>query len=214
MLKLAACAALGFAAGIALPTNSASKPVAVPKASAAVRVVMSNGLGSGTSIGNGNILTAAHVVGAESAAKIVLDDGKTVEGRVVWTSKTYDVALIHVDGKFNAKRAYIDCRNPRIGEAVHEDGNPAGMKFIHMSGRVSGNVQEYGPQWKSAYTVDMSVISGMSGGGLLNDAGELVGVVVGAMDPYEGKNDAHMAVGTIGFVVPSSAVCLLMGRSQ
>jgi len=175
---------------------------------------MSNGLGSGTSIGNGNILTAAHVVGAESAAKIVLDDGKTVEGRVVWTSKTYDVALIHVDGKFNAKRAYIDCRNPRIGEAVHEDGNPAGMKFIHMSGRVSGNVQEYGPQWKSAYTVDMSVISGMSGGGLLNDAGELVGVVVGAMDPYEGKNDAHMAVGTIGFVVPSSAVCLLMGRSQ
>src|SRR5579872_1709419 len=55
------------------------------------------GHGSGVYIGNGNFITAAHVV-VESDGQMFIQQGTTkVSATVVWFDTTSDVALVHTD---------------------------------------------------------------------------------------------------------------------
>lgn len=222
-LLAASCLATVAATGCATGVQSDVKP-----AGSSVRIELPAGLGSGVYIGHGVIITAAHVVGDAPRAvigndqegkpiygpptvKLISDLGDVQTGEVLWINKVYDIAAVRPS---NAKRftaANLACRDAIVGEGIAAEGNPVGVQFITMHGYVSGEARELQPQWKSAFVTDMTTISGMSGGPTYDEFGEVIGITVGAMDPHGEVGKAASA--GMGFAVPSSVVCGLLGRS-
>ena len=185
------------------------KPTKV--ANPSVRIELGGDLGSGIYIGNGMVITAAHVVGDSPTAKIKTDTGDEQTGDILWSNKDYDIAAIRVSNPERLIAAPLICRAPIIGEHVTSDGNPVGLDFVTMNGFVAAPARDFLPKWKSALILDMTVISGMSGGGVLDQFGEVIGITVGAVDPHSAVG--FPAMGGMGMAVPSSGVCALIGRA-
>lgn len=199
-----------------------------PAAGSSVRIELPAGLGSGVYIGNGVIITAAHVVddapriaiGTDGdgkqvfgppTVKLISDLGDVQNGEVLWINKAYDIAAVRPSNSKRFTTAALACRDAEVGEQLAAEGNPLGMQFITMHGYVSGAARDMTPMWKSAFVTDMTVISGMSGGGIYDDYGQVIGITVGASDPRGKQGEA--AAGGMGMAVPSSVVCSLLGRS-
>ncbi|KEA07468.1 hypothetical protein CN09_11185 [Rhizobium rhizogenes] len=175
---------------------------------ATVKVVVEDGLGSGVSIGDGFIVTAGHVVGDQRAVKIKERDGTETTADVLWASKVYDIALLRSTA--NIPAATLSCSTAKVGDAIMAVGNPLGMEFISTYGKIAGDPREFGPNWKSAFVTDLTVIMGNSGGPVFSASGDIVGIVVGVMG-VPGPNDSKSYTG-FSTVVPSSVVCALLGR--
>jgi S1-C subfamily serine protease len=217
---LSACAVDG---AVTSGIQSNAKP-----AGSAVRIELATGLGSGVYIGNGVIITAAHVV--ESAArsvtgqapdgsnlygaptvKLVSDLGDKQDGEVLWINKDYDIAAVRATNARRFTAANLACRDVAADEPIVAEGNPVGMEFLRFKGMVSGKAQPFLPNWKSAYVIDVTITSGMSGGPSYDANGEVIGINVGVADVHGEQGKA--ASGGMGFTVPSSVVCGLLGRA-
>lgn len=185
-----------------------SKVQAPPTASPVVKVVLANGHGSGVHIGDGYIVTVAHVTGEQKTVDILTDDGVTRTGEVLWGNSIYDVALVRIKDHLPAA-ADLDCRIPPSGEPVLASGNPRDMEFLTFRGHISGIAREIGP-WKVAVPVDLTIIGGMSGGPVYDADMDVVGLSVGHMLVQIGFAASWARVGVI---VPAHTVCSLMGRS-
>lgn len=173
---------------------------------ASVRVELTNGMGSGVYVGNGFVVTAAHVVKDGGPIVVRTHDGKRGTATTLWASTDYDIALLRTD--LNVPSADLDCRTARVGAQVMTIGNPLGMEFISSYGKIAGEPREFKGTWKSAFIADLTVIMGNSGGGVFSEEGRLVGIVVGVIGSgAEGKS--YLGLSTI---VPSSDVCSLLGR--
>lgn len=162
------------------------------------------GHGSGVHIGDGFVLTAAHVVGDKTKMRLLADDNQAMEAEVLWTNRAYDVALMKVQRPV-MKSAPLSCSDAKVGTPVRAYGNPMDITFVFTSGTVSGKAREVGP-WREALPIDGAVIPGQSGGGVVDTEGRVVGVTVGMMMMPFGP-------AAFGLVVPSSTVCRLMGRA-
>ncbi|MBS7737956.1 MULTISPECIES: serine protease [unclassified Chelatococcus] len=197
----AACAAV-----LILFLVSAQTPAPTPTAGSVVFLGDARGHGSGVHIGDGYILTAAHVVRSEKTMPVVMDDGVTVEGAILWASPEYDVALIRAP--VNAKAAPLACREAKVGEEIRASGNPYDQKFVTARGHVSGAAREYEP-WKRVLVLDTTMVHGMSGGPTFDMQGNVIGINVGVMVVSQG---VASYVASFGYIVPGSTVCMLMGR--
>lgn len=180
-------------------------------AGSSVRIELPNGLGSGVYIGNGMIITAAHVVGDSPTVKLISDIGDVQDGEVLWVNKTYDIAAIRPSNPKRFLAANLACRDAVIGESLMAEGNPMGLRFLSFKGSVSGTAQPFLPNWKSAYVIDVTISSGMSGGASYDEFGEVIGINVGVADPH--GTQGQPASGGMGFAVPSMDVCHLLGRA-
>lgn len=198
------------------------KTYTVEVGGSAVRIETPVSIGSGVYIGNGMVLTAAHVV-ANAPAPMV--DGKVVgppvvllrsdagdvqQGEILWLNKEYDIAAVRPANARRFTAAALSCRAPTRGEEVTAEGNPLGLKFITMHGYAASEPSEYAPNWKSAFVTDISMASGMSGGPAFDKFGEVVGINVGVLDPHGGKDGATSG---FAFIVPGDAICGLLGRA-
>lgn len=181
-------------------------PAATPLPGSTVKIVMDVSHGSGVHIGNGYIVTAAHVVG-DKTPRIKLDDGSEQDAVVMWTNKAHDIALLRTASTMGASA--LDCRVAANGEHVTAKGNPTVLEFVSSAGRIAGAEREFGP-WARVLPVDMTIVMGMSGGGVFDQRGNLVGIVVGVLVAPVG-----FAASLTGFgaVVPSAAVCELLARA-
>lgn len=182
-----------------------------PAAGSSVRIELASSLGSGVYIGGGMIITAAHVIGDSSIVKLISDVGDIQEGEVLWVNKSYDIAAIRPANPKRFTSANLACRDAIIGESITAEGNPNGLKFLIFRGIVSGKPQDFSPHWKSAYIIDVTISSGMSGGPSYDQFGEVIGINVGVVDPHSGQG--RPATGGTGFSVPSMDVCRLLGRA-
>lgn len=172
---------------------------AAPFAGAAVKVVLAVGHGSGTHIGGGYVLTAAHVVRGESDVRVKTDDGATNPAKVLWVGNDDDVALLQVDG-LAADTARVDCGPLKVGREIRTVGNPLAEEFVTTYGRVSGRAGN------GAVLVDLPLVPGMSGGGVFDRGGRLVGIASAVMTP------GGLSMVSIGYVVPAERVCALLPR--
>ncbi|MDI6027038.1 serine protease [Corticibacterium sp. UT-5YL-CI-8] len=185
----------------------APAPAAAPLPSSTVKVILSPGHGSGVHIGNGYVVTAAHVAKDAQTVTLKMDNGKEQPATVLWVNKAYDIALLRNDATMSA--SHLDCRVATVGEALIARGNPAAAEFIAASGRVAGSEREFGP-WKRVLITDMTTIPGMSGGGVFDAEGDVVGITVGVLVVPLGFAPSITGFGTI---VPSAAVCDLLART-
>lgn len=198
-------AALSLLALLAIAyANTAPVPPALPGST--VKIVMDAGHGSGVHIGNGYIVTAAHVVG-DKIPKVKLDDGSEQDAVVMWTNKAHDIALLRTASTMGASS--LDCRVAANGEHVTAEGNPTVLEFVTSAGRIAGAEREFGP-WARVLPVDMTIVMGMSGGPVFAADGRVVGISVGVLVAPVG-----FAASLTGFgaVVPSAAVCELLARA-
>lgn len=202
---LFAIAIAGLAAlGITAHSYSHQKQ---PKAISTVLVSDDSGHGSGVHIGNGYILTAAHVVENRDEMTITDSLGKAVKGAVLWKNKDYDVALIHVDDHENLSRSRLSCHPVfAIGDRVEAVGNPVDLEWVHTWGRVSGRIEERGP-WKLSVITDLAVGPGMSGGPVFDIRGNVIGLAVGISVAPLGMVPSIYGV---SYIVPSQAICGLL----
>lgn len=178
-----------------------------PRAQSSVMVFHESGHGSGVHIGQGIILTAAHVVPRDNHVSVMTTTGQEMRADVIFIDREYDVAALRVAGHSGMMSSRISCRVPDIGEHIVTTGNPANLKFVTIWGRVSGPLQSI-KLIKEVIVTDMTTIPGMSGGGVLDRWGRVVGTVSAVMTaPMFGVPLA------IGYVVPAATSCELLKRS-
>jgi S1-C subfamily serine protease len=185
---------------------SAKIPSGFYEPSAFVKLEAGNVSGSAVHIGDGFLVTAAHVVGTNKSMLFKGDDGRVIdkEAVVLWANREYDIALIRVDHP-KLKSAPLSCAPNFTGQAVRAFGSPMDVEFVYTSGTVVGAARAMGP-WASVLPVDGTVIYGQSGGGVVDANGNVVGIAVGLMPTQYG-------IAAFGFVVPAAAVCSLLARA-
>ncbi|MEZ2132445.1 MULTISPECIES: S1C family serine protease [unclassified Sinorhizobium] len=180
-----------------------------PKATAAAAVLikLESGHGSGVHIGNGFVLTASHVADGSKAFKLQTVDGKTKDAEVLWTNKQYDISLLRTDPA-GLPAATLKCEYAHDGEAIQAVGNPLSLEFVSAFGRIAGGNRSLGP-WKSVLVTDITTVPGQSGGGVFDADGNLIGITVGVLNAQVGLG---VSLTGFGAIVPSQAICDLMGR--
>lgn len=168
----------------------------------APRERVESSLGSGVIVrGNGVIVTNAHVVKGADELKVVLNDRREFEAKVVAQDEETDLAILRIDteGEIMPSLRVGAGAQPEIGDIVLAIGNPFGVGQTVTSGIISALGRTNVSDISSAIQTDAAVNPGNSGGALVNLQGELIGVNTAIFSRSGGSNG-------IGFAIPSVLV--------
>lgn len=162
---------------------------------------------SGMLLKGGNmVLTARHVVNDATGLAVYGFKGATSEGAVGALGEAVDVALIVLDSKMPGG-AIVDCRQPHVGERLAIIGHSAVMRWAAIPTTVV-STELVGTRLPYAVVISSPGVSGMSGAGVLDAAGHVVGVFVGTMIwPLYGT----MSFVGFSFVAPMDKICADLG---
>ena len=171
-------------------------------------------LGSGIIVSdNGYILTNEHVSGGKYSKCYVTIAGEKEEyqGTVVWADGDIDLSIIKIEkiGLIPAKLGNSD--KIKIANKVYAIGNPIGVEFERtVTGGIISAVdrtiklkedEEYS-YMEDLIQTDATINSGNSGGPLVNEAGEVIGINTVKIQEAEG----------IGFAIPINLVKPIIQR--
>ncbi len=163
--------------------------------SAVFRISAFDPVGSAVRIGDELLVTSRHVVADRKTVDLFLPDGKKISAKVLPTAYTGDIILLTADGLPDG--AALSTGNVVPSANVHTVGadisrrrirayKPGKVRFLPAAGKPLARLHH------NAYTQQ-----GNSGGALVNEHGELVGIVASG---GEGRFEA----------VPASAIKLLL----
>lgn len=163
---------------------------------------MESGAGSGVIVSpDGYIITNNHVV--ENASKIVvrLKNQKTYDAELIGHDAESDLAVIKINEKNLNAVVYGNSKDVKVGQISLIIGNPlgklGGTVTLGIISAVDRNITIDGHSMSLIQT-DASVNPGNSGGGMFNDKGQLIGIVVAKTG---GAN-----VEGLGFAIPVDKV--------
>jgi len=149
---------------------------------------------------DGYIVTNNHVVDNAVKVQVTLDDGRTLDAKVIGKDAKTDVALLKAEGGGVLPFVTFAKDTPRVGENVVAIGNPFGLGGTVTSGIVSARGRDIGAgPYDDFLQIDAAVNRGNSGGPAFNLKGEVVGVNTAIYSPSGGS------VG-IGFAIPAETV--------
>jgi S1-C subfamily serine protease len=138
------------------------------------------GLGSGViTRSDGVILTNAHVVEGASEVTVTLPDGRTFTGKVLGGDPLTDVAVVKVVASRLPVAPLGDSSKVRPGEWAIAIGNPLGLDNTVTAGIISAiqRTNAVGEGQRVPYIqTDAAVNPGNSGGPLINDRGQVIGI--------------------------------------
>jgi len=155
-------------------------------------------LGSGVIIDGerGLILTNAHVIQRSGTIKVVLQDEREYEARVVGADPDSDLAVLKIEPKEKLPSiAMGNSDDLMIGETVIAIGNPFGFSHTVTTGVISAlnrSIRTDDRVFQDFIQIDASINPGNSGGPLLNINGELIGINTAIYAKAQG----------IGFAIP------------
>lgn len=140
----------------------------------------SSGIGSGFFIeADGYLLTNAHVVDGADRVMLRLQDRREIPAKVVGLDTRTDVALLKAEsgGPFKPLRIG-DPEKARVGEWVVAIGSPFGFESTATSGILSakGRSLPQDDNYLPFLQTDAAVNPGNSGGPLLSQRGEVIGI--------------------------------------
>jgi S1-C subfamily serine protease len=162
----------------------------------------SEALGSGVVVNTrGEILTALHVVRNATSVKVTFADGSSTTANVLSSDSAHDIATLVPAHPPGVVVTAVLGGGVTVGDTVFAVGHPLGLVDTLTAGVVSGLDRSFqapgGVNLKGLIQFDAAVNPGNSGGPLLNQQGQVVGIVTGLANPT-GQDDF---VG-IGFAVP------------
>jgi S1-C subfamily serine protease len=164
---------------------------------ASVTIVTATGHGSGFFIDHhGLILTCYHVVQQSKSVEVALNEGTLIKAKVVRSNPDYDLALLQIDNVSSTPIGFSSS-SVNSGDEVFAIGSPAHKDLGRSLTRGIVSAERLIEDRQYIQT-DASVSPGNSGGPLINQSGEVVGVV----------NAKAMSTGTEGvaFAIPVSVV--------
>ena len=136
--------------------------------------------GSGFFVGNNQIVTNYHVINGVTSATVesVFHDTKYPITTVLAIDEKHDLAIVASGGLTGPSLPLGDSRSVRIGDTVYVIGNPGGWKGTFSLGIISG-IRPDGIAWVDDEVFQMTAPTshGSSGGPVLNDRGEVIGIV-------------------------------------
>ena len=157
-----------------------------------------NSLGSGFAVGENCIVTNAHVVDSMRLITVVTYGGKEYGATLLGMDAQADIAVLAVEGAEFPYLPIADVAQMKLGDDVYAVGAPKGMTYTLTKGALSAKERMIGNQ--SYIQIDAPINEGNSGGPLLNDAGQVIGMNTLKMTDSEG----------IGLAIPMERVCSYM----
>ncbi len=173
-----------------------------------VQVEGFGGPGSGSGVvysDSGYVITNDHVVKGGESFTVEFSDGTSVPARLVGSDPLTDLAVLDVDRAGVTPIVFGDASTLQVGDVAVAVGNPLGLRggpsvtagVVSALGRtlqVSPDTVLYG-----LLQTDAPITRGSSGGALVNDRGELIGITTAI-----GVSD--VGAEGLGFAVPSDLV--------
>ncbi|MBO5142253.1 MAG: trypsin-like peptidase domain-containing protein [Clostridia bacterium] len=166
------------------------------------------GIGTGIIVSReGYILTNQHLASnVNGMVTITLDNGEEVKGKTIWNEANLDLAIVKITPRNDLKPVTVgSALKSQIGEEVIAIGNPLGIEFQKTvtKGVISGLGRTLKVEDKNSTVImenliqtDASINTGNSGGPLINNLGEVIGINTVKITSAEG----------IGFAVPIDIV--------
>jgi len=136
-------------------------------------------LGSGFIINKeGFILTNNHVVERSDEIRVLLNNEKEFDAKIIGKDPKTDLALIKIEAEESLKPLPLgDSDNLDVGDWVVAIGNPFGLEHTVTAGIVSAKYRRLGAgSYDNFIQTDASINPGNSGGPLLNTKGEVIGI--------------------------------------
>lgn len=157
------------------------------------------GVGSGVIFDeNGYVLTNDHVVHGATNITVSLHDGRQVNGELVGTDPSTDLAVVKIDEKNLPVAVLGSSDNLRVGSLAIAIGNPLGLDLQRTvtAGIISALNRtirtEDGKILEDLIQTDASINPGNSGGPLVDFQGHVIGINTAKATQAEG----------IGFAIP------------
>ncbi|MEM8656437.1 MAG: trypsin-like peptidase domain-containing protein [Pseudomonadota bacterium] len=171
-----------------------------------------NSLGSGVILSaDGIVVSNYHVVGQATDIRIVLNDGREYDARVLLGDRESDLAILKIDGVEDLP--FLSLRNSEtveVGELTLAIGNPFGVGQTVSSGIVSGLARSGGSNGRGAgyfIQTDAPINPGNSGGALVDMRGQLLGINTRILSRSGGSNG-------IGFAIPADLVAAFVKQAR
>lgn len=158
--------------------------------------------GSGFFVRPGYVATNYHVIerAETTIARLVGTQTTYTVERIVATDERHDLAIIKVTGDTPPELTLGNSDEVRIGETVYAVGNPIGLQGTVSRGIVS-SMRDFG-QNGIRIQIDAPISPGNSGGPVLNEEGEVIGVSVSSIRGINAQN--------LNFAIPSNYLKALL----
>ncbi|MFO1389949.1 Do family serine endopeptidase [Cellvibrio sp.] len=157
-------------------------------------------IGSGFFISSdGYVLTNNHVVSEADEIKVILNDEREFDAKLIGTDDRTDIALLKIDAKNLPQLNLAKNEKLKVGQWVVAIGSPFGLDYSASAGIVSaiGRNIPSDRGYVQFIQTDVAINPGNSGGPLFNMDGEVVGINSQIYTPSGGS------VG-LSFAIPSS----------
>lgn len=158
----------------------------------------STSLGSGVIIDGkrGFILTNTHVIEKAGKIKVVMEDEREFDAKIVGADPDSDLAVLQINSQNQLPAIDMGSSDDlMIGETVIAIGNPFGFSHTVTTGVISAvnrSVRSDDMVFHNFIQIDASINPGNSGGPLLNINGDLIGINTAIYAKAQG----------IGFAIP------------
>ncbi|WP_421997448.1 trypsin-like peptidase domain-containing protein [Roseovarius confluentis] len=171
-----------------------------------------NSLGSGVILSaDGIVVSNYHVVGMATDIRVVLNDRREFEARVLLSDEESDLAILKLEGTADMPALELrDSDTVEVGELVLAIGNPFGVGQTVTSGIVSGLARSGAATGNArGYFIqtDAPINPGNSGGALVDIRGRLVGINTRILSRSGGSNG-------IGFAIPAALVAQFVAQAE
>lgn len=162
---------------------------------------------------NGYFITNAHVVSGAVSSLIALDTGKTYEAKLVGYAPDQDIAVLQAVGAEGLIPAeFGDSDYCNVGETVYAIGNPLSLNLraTFTNGILSGlqRQMELDGRTLTMLQTNAAVNNGNSGGPLINEFGQVIGIIT--MKMSRSNTEAEATVEGLGFALPTSQVAYVV----
>jgi hypothetical protein len=152
---------------------------------------------------DGYILTNNHVVSDSTEQVVVLSNGNRVPAKLVATDPKIDLALLKIPGSNFPTLPIGDSRKISVMDTVLAMGFPMystiGYDVSAYDGKINAIRQsEHAP----LFQIDANINPGNSGGPLLNDRGEVIGIVVSKINAMQLAKTMGAIPERINFAIP------------
>jgi Do/DeqQ family serine protease len=167
---------------------------------------IAQGFGSGVIISaDGYIITNNHVIESAQNIKVILNDKREFEAKLIGADPSTDIALLKVEARDLQFLTYGNSNDLKLGEWVLAVGNPFNLTSTVTAGIVSARSRNLGINEdqlsiESFIQTDAAVNPGNSGGALVNQQGNLIGINTAI---YGGRSGSYTGY---SFAVPVTIV--------
>jgi S1-C subfamily serine protease len=165
------------------------------------------GSGTGFFVAPQRVLTARHVIDHCAVLTIRGNDGKTVTAELVADDRKSDLAVISIKTLAVSVATFRPTDTTHTGEAVATVGYPThGLPRIEPFLTAGTMAAADSPEGPSRFAISADVRPGNSGGAVLDEYGQVVGVVTAKIDTVRVYQRTGKDIQKVGFAIATGPV--------